>query len=51
MHLKLAIKKEKIKTLMLPIAMIGGAVFYKWLGYLTFLSPFLIFMMLFIMLK
>ena len=48
MHLKLAIKKEKIKTLMLPIAMIGGAVFYKWLGYLTFLSPFLIFMMLFI---
>lgn len=33
---------------MLPIAMIGGALFYKWMGYLTFLSPYLIFMMLFI---
>lgn len=33
---------------MLPIAMVGGAVFYKWMGYLTFLSPYLIFMMLFI---
>ncbi|MDE6072501.1 MAG: transporter [Muribaculaceae bacterium] len=33
---------------MLPIAMVGGAVFYKWMGYLSFLSPYLIFMMLFI---
>lgn len=33
---------------MLPIAMVGGAVFYKWLGYVTFLSPYLIFAMLFI---
>lgn len=33
---------------MLPIAMIGGVVFYKWMGYLTFLSPWLIFVMLFI---
>lgn len=33
---------------MLPIAMIGGAVFYKWIGALTFLSPYLIFMMLLI---
>lgn len=33
---------------MLPIAMVGGAVFYKWMGYLTFLSPYLIFLMLFI---
>ena len=33
---------------MLPIAMIGGAVLYKWMGYLTFLSPYLIFLMLFI---
>ncbi len=48
MHLKLALKKEQIKTLMLPIAMLGGAVLYKWLGYVTFLSPYLIFMMLFI---
>lgn len=40
MHLK--------KTMMLPIAMVGGAIFYKWMGYLTFLSPYLIFLMLFI---
>ncbi len=33
---------------MLPVAMIGGAVFYQWIGYLTFLSPYLIFMMLLI---
>lgn len=33
---------------MLPIAMIGGAVFYPWMGYVTFLSPYLIFIMLFI---
>lgn len=33
---------------MLPVAMVGGAVFYKWMGYLSFLSPYLIFMMLFI---
>lgn len=33
---------------MLPIALIGGAIFYKWMGYLTFLSPYLIFCMLFI---
>ena len=34
--------------MMLPIAMVGGAIFYKWMGYLTFLSPYLIFLMLFI---
>lgn len=33
---------------MLPVALIAGAVFYKWMGYLTFLSPYLIFAMLFI---
>ena len=33
---------------MLPIAMIGGAVFYPWMGHVTFLSPYLIFIMLFI---
>lgn len=32
----------------MPCALIGGAVFYKWMGYLTFLSPYLIFAMLFI---
>ncbi len=38
--------KAKIKTLMLPIAMGAGVLFYKWMGYLTFLSPYLIFLML-----
>lgn len=33
---------------MLPVALIGGAVFYKWMHYLMFLSPYLIFAMLFI---
>ncbi|MDE5774454.1 MAG: transporter [Muribaculaceae bacterium] len=36
------------KSLMLPIALIGGAVFHQWMGYVTFLSPYLIFVMLFI---
>ena len=44
MHTKL----QSLKSAMLPIALIGGAVFYKWMGYLTFLSPYLIFAMLFI---
>lgn len=37
-----------LKNLMLPIAMVVGAVFYKWMGYLTPLSPILILGMLFI---
>ena len=45
---RLNISRQQIKNLMLPIAMVGGAVFYKWMGYLSFLSPYLIFMMLFI---
>lgn len=44
----MGIKRQQVKNLMLPIAMIGGAVFYKWMGYLSFLSPYLIFTMLFI---
>lgn len=36
------------RNLVLPIALVGGAVFNKWMGYLTFLSPYLIFLMLFI---
>lgn len=32
----------------MPIALIGGAIFNRWMGYLTFLSPYLIFAMLFI---
>lgn len=38
--------KQRLKPLMLPIAIMGGALFYKWMDYLTFLSPYLIFMML-----
>ena len=33
---------------MLPVALIGGAIFHPWMGALTFLSPYLIFAMLFI---
>lgn len=32
----------------MPCALVGGALFSKWMGYLTFLSPYLIFAMLFI---
>ena len=46
MHL--AIKRSQLKTLMLPVAMVGGAIFYPWMGHITFLSPYLIFTMLFI---
>lgn len=46
--MKIAIRRSQVKTLMLPIAMAGGAVFYPWMGHLTFLSPYLIFTMLFI---
>lgn len=46
MHL--TIRRQQIKNMMLPLAMIGGAVFYKWMGYLSFLSPYLIFLMLLI---
>lgn len=46
--MKHVIKRQQMRTLMLPIAMVGGAVFYQWMEYLTFLSPYLIFVMLFI---
>ena len=46
--MKLAIRKSNIKSLMMPIAMIVGILFYPWMGYITFLSPYLIFVMLFI---
>lgn len=42
------LKTRNMRTLMLPIAMVGGAIFYKWMDYVTFLSPYLIFTMLFI---
>lgn len=38
--------KNKLKDWMLPIAMAGGVLLHEWLGYLQFLSPYLIFMML-----
>ncbi len=38
--------RQKIKDWMLPLAMLGGVVFYKWIHYLGFLSPVLIFAML-----
>lgn len=38
--------KSDLKTMMLPISMVTGALFYPWMGYLTFLSPYLIFIML-----
>lgn len=41
-------KFQKLKPFMLPLAMAGGALFYPWMGYVQFLSPYLIFGMLFI---
>lgn len=38
--------RHHLKNLMLPISMVGGALFYQWMGYLTPLSPYLILMML-----
>lgn len=46
--MRYALQKLNLKSLMMPIAMIVGAVFYPWMGYITFLSPYLIFIMLFI---
>lgn len=37
---------RRLKPLMLPIAILGGVIFYKWMDKVTFLSPYLIFMML-----
>ena len=36
------------RNLVMPAALVGGAIFSKWMGYITFLSPYLIFMMLLI---
>ena len=38
--------RSVLKDWMLPIAMAAGVIFYKWIGALTFLSPYLIFCML-----
>lgn len=46
--MKVAISRHNMKSMMLPVAMVAGAVFYPWMGHITFLSPYLIFTMLFI---
>lgn len=46
--MKTAARLARLKPFMLPIAMAGGALFYRWMGYVQFLSPYLIFAMLFI---
>lgn len=38
--------RQTLKDWMLPIAMAGGVIFYKWMYHLVFLSPYLIFCML-----
>ena len=42
------VSRQQLKSSMLPVAIMTGALFYKWMGYLSFLSPYLIFLMLFI---
>lgn len=37
---------QRLKPLMLPVAILGGALFYPWMDNLTFLPPYLIFCML-----
>ena len=39
---------KRIKPYMMPIAMTVGAIFYSFFGKLSFLTPFLIFVMLFL---
>lgn len=38
--------RSQAKNLVLPVSMIGGAVFNQWMDKLTFLSPYLLFLML-----
>lgn len=38
--------KQFLKTWMLPISMLGGVFFHSWIGYIKFLTPYLIFIML-----
>jgi len=45
MHTHTSLRRT-LKDWMLPIAMGGGVIFYNWIGYLQFLSPYLIFCML-----
>ena len=45
---KLYMTRQQLKNLMLPIARVGGAALYPWMHYAQPLSPYLIFVMLFI---
>lgn len=38
--------RKFLKTWMLPISMMGGIIFHDWIHYLSFLTPYLIFIML-----
>ena len=40
--------KKFLKSWMLPIAMVAGFLFYNYIGYIKFLTPYLLFLMLFI---
>lgn len=42
------LSRQNLKSAMLPVALIGGVIFHQWMGYVTFLSPYLIFAMLFV---
>lgn len=42
------VSRQNLRSAMLPVALIGGVIFHRWMGYVTFLSPYLIFAMLFI---
>ena len=46
--MKAAEIRQRIKPWMLPIAMIGGLLFHDLIGYVSFLTPYLIFIMLMI---
>lgn len=40
--------KKFLKSWMLPISMVAGVLFYNYIGYIKFLTPYLLFLMLFI---
>ncbi len=46
--MKVAVLRQKLKPWMLPIAMLGGVLFHDFIDRISFLAPYLIFVMLFI---
>jgi BASS family bile acid:Na+ symporter len=48
LKMKTAAIRQKIKPMILPLAMIIGVVFHEYIHYIAFLSPYLIFVMLLI---